>query len=285
MSGQSMLSDDTDHDFSSQRHQHELYMAQEQQLQQLPFPHNHPQHHQHQHHQHQHYHQHQQPQQHQIYPATNYDQPLMIMMPPQPIPNYIIQPQQYYAASSPTYNNWDNTHPSSQSMQPASQAPSAASAAAAAALAATNTASTTMPMFDPQAVEMNKKYQCHICHKYYRRDLPRHLRTHQATARFQCPYPRAQCPHKRGQFNRPYDYKKHLLHCHFTFDEQKRVRGFRDLRSKLSYWGTCGCGNRFLAEDWLATHIILGPGDPGRCSLLEFVEDIELPRSADGREI
>lgn len=104
----------------------------------------------------------------------------------------------------------------------------------------------------------HKKFQCHICGKYFRRDLPRHLRTHQEVARFVCPYPQDTCPHKRGQFNRPYDFKKHLLHGHFVFDEQKTVRSFRDLHSKLPYMGTCICGMRFSADDWLNNHVLGG---------------------------
>lgn len=112
---------------------------------------------------------------------------------------------------------------------------------------------------------MEKKYQCQICGKFFRRDLPRHLRTHQEVARFTCPYPRDRCPHKRGQFNRPYDFKKHLLHAHFTFDDQKRVRSFRNLRSKLAHTGTCACGRRFTASEWLDEHVLDGQM---RCELL-----------------
>lgn len=112
---------------------------------------------------------------------------------------------------------------------------------------------------------MEKKYQCQICGKFFRRDLPRHLRTHQEVARFTCPYPRDRCPHKRGQFNRPYDFKKHLLHAHFTFDDQKRVRSFRNLRSKLAHTGTCACGRRFTANEWLDEHVLDGQL---RCELL-----------------
>lgn len=101
-----------------------------------------------------------------------------------------------------------------------------------------------------------RKYHCPVCKKYFRRDLPRHLRIHQRVARFVCPYPREQCTHKRGQFNRPYDYKKHLLHSHFQFDEAKLVRGFRDLKSKLSHHGTCNCGRRFRADKWLDEHVM-----------------------------
>lgn len=103
-----------------------------------------------------------------------------------------------------------------------------------------------------------KKYQCQICGKYFKRDLPRHLRTHQEVARFVCPYPRDNCPHKRGQFNRPYDFKKHLLHGHFVFDDQKTVRSFRDLKSKLHHYGTCVCGLRFEAGQWLDQHVLGG---------------------------
>lgn len=220
-------------------------------------------------------HQKQHQQQQQVYPPATYNQPLMIMLPPQPIPNYIIPPQQCYTSPPPTHSNWDASSPVQQSVPQRHSQQTAAGAAAAAALAAATAVSSANSSFDSNDASMNKKYQCHICHKYYRRDLPRHLRTHQLTARFQCPYPRAQCSHKRGQFNRPYDYKKHLLHCHFTFDEQKLVRGFRDLRSKLGYWGVCSCGKRFLAEEWLAKHIIVGPGDPDRCSLLDLENEME----------
>lgn len=110
-----------------------------------------------------------------------------------------------------------------------------------------------------------KKYECHICGKYFKRDLPRHLRTHQEVARFVCPYPRENCPHKRGQFNRPYDFKKHLLHGHFIFDDQKTVRSFRDLKSKLHHQGTCVCGLRFEASQWLDHHVL---GGTNPCSYL-----------------
>lgn len=116
---------------------------------------------------------------------------------------------------------------------------------------------------NPAPVE--KRYQCQICHKYFRRDLPRHMRTHQETARFTCPFPRKHCPHKRGQFNRPYDFKKHLLHGHFVFDDQKNVRAYRDLKRKLGCMGVCMCGTRFLAEAWLDCHVL---SKDKRCALL-----------------
>lgn len=112
---------------------------------------------------------------------------------------------------------------------------------------------------------LEKKYQCQICGKYFRRDLPRHLRTHLEITRFECPFPREICPHKQGQFNRPYDFKKHLLHGHFIFDDQKKVRSFRDLHQKLSYTGTCRCGLRFTAGEWLDKHVLAGDN---RCPFL-----------------
>jgi hypothetical protein len=126
--------------------------------------------------------------------------------------------------------------------------------------------SLSQPAVSSSSPQTEKKYQCHVCGRFFRRDLPRHLRTHQEVARFLCPYPRAHCPHKRGQFNRPYDFKKHLLHGHFVFDDQKTVRSFRDLRSKLAYPGTCVCGMRFRAGEWLDQHVL---GGDRPCPFLE----------------
>ncbi|CAN6650089.1 hypothetical protein TRVA0_024S00848 [Trichomonascus vanleenenianus] len=100
-----------------------------------------------------------------------------------------------------------------------------------------------------------KAVQCRICKKYFKRDLPRHMRTHEEVARFVCPFPRKHCSHKRGQFNRPYDFKKHLLHAHFMFDNPN-VRSYKDLRSKLDATGACLCGHRFKADNWIDVHIL-----------------------------
>lgn len=141
----------------------------------------------------------------------------------------------------------------------------------------------TVPVSQPAGTDdtdgetpMEKKYQCQICGKYFRRDLPRHVRTHQEEGRFTCPFSRDQCPHKRGQFNRPYDFKKHLLHGHFTFDDQKRVRSFRNLRSKLSFPGMCVCGRRFVASEWLDNHVL---GGSDRCPMLIGVAADRLARN------
>lgn len=113
-----------------------------------------------------------------------------------------------------------------------------------------------------------RKYTCKICGKQFMRDLPRHMRTHEEVARFSCPYPRSYCPHKRGQFNRPYDFKKHLLHGHFIFDD-KSAKSYKDLKSKLSSHGTCSsCGVRYKADDWINDHI-LGSDHAIKCPLLK----------------
>lgn len=118
------------------------------------------------------------------------------------------------------------------------------------------------------SVSDKKHLVCPLCNKVFQRDLARHLRTHEATARFICPFPRDQCSHKRGQFNRGYDFKKHLLHYHFTFTDPSTARKLRDLNGKLGFQGLCCCGSdhEFDAEEWLDEHITC---DPPKCPLLK----------------
>ncbi|ODV91663.1 hypothetical protein CANCADRAFT_17868, partial [Tortispora caseinolytica NRRL Y-17796] len=97
--------------------------------------------------------------------------------------------------------------------------------------------------------------KCKVCGKVFTRDMPRHMRIHEPVARFICPYPRDQCSHKRGQFNRQYDFKKHLLHDHFIFDDPS-ARKEHTLTSKLSRHGQCLCGERFVGGEWLDEHIL-----------------------------
>lgn len=109
---------------------------------------------------------------------------------------------------------------------------------------------------------------CHICEKYISRDIIRHLRTHDEVGRFQCVFPRSTCSHKTGYFNRPYDYKKHLLHAHFNFDDPK-ARTFNNLTEKLPYYGSCnGCGQRFVACEWLDHHVLTNAND-NKCFALK----------------
>lgn len=97
---------------------------------------------------------------------------------------------------------------------------------------------------------------CSICDKYISRDLTRHMRIHDDVGRFRCVYPKSMCNHKTGYFNRPYDYKKHLLHMHFKFDDPKGKTA-HTLTDKLPLMGTCqACGARFSANDWLDTHVL-----------------------------
>ncbi|KAI5956766.1 hypothetical protein KGF54_000383 [Candida jiufengensis] len=97
---------------------------------------------------------------------------------------------------------------------------------------------------------------CPICDKYISRDLTRHMRIHNEIGRFQCVYPKHMCNHKTQNFNRPYDYKKHLLHSHFKFDDPKG-KNANTLGDKLPIPGACmACGTRFVASDWLSEHVL-----------------------------
>lgn len=96
---------------------------------------------------------------------------------------------------------------------------------------------------------------CSICGKYISRDLSRHLRIHDEIGRFRCVFPEY-CSHKTGKFNRPYDYKKHLLHFHFVFDN-KSGKTVNNLTEKLPLMGNCKhCNYRNTAQDWLENHVL-----------------------------
>lgn len=104
---------------------------------------------------------------------------------------------------------------------------------------------------------------CSVCGKRITRDMIRHMRTHQTNKRFACMFPKGECRHTSRQFNRRYDFKKHLLNKHFVFDNPG-VRKVLTLSGKLGDWGTCPCGRRFLSGDWLQNHILTS--DPAaRC--------------------
>ncbi|ODV81807.1 uncharacterized protein CANTADRAFT_36212, partial [Suhomyces tanzawaensis NRRL Y-17324] len=108
---------------------------------------------------------------------------------------------------------------------------------------------------------------CQICGKRITRDMSRHMRTHQSEARFTCKFPKGQCRHKLGKFNRPYDYKKHLLNRHFKFDDPC-VKRLHNLSDKLFDWGTCPCGLRFMGKDWLDKHILTEDASK-KCPIIE----------------
>lgn len=97
---------------------------------------------------------------------------------------------------------------------------------------------------------------CTICDRYISRDFSRHMRIHDESGRFKCVFPPGYCNHKLRKFNRPYDYKKHLLNMHFRFDDVT-VKLAPNLTEKLSAGGHCtACGERFTATEWLETHIL-----------------------------
>lgn len=108
---------------------------------------------------------------------------------------------------------------------------------------------------------------CTICGKKITRDMARHLRTHQEELRFVCVYyMKGKCSHKNGKFNRPYDFKKHLLNRHFNFDNAT-VKSFHNLLEKLRHEGMCNCGSRFMGGSWLDEHV-LTKSTQDLCSLL-----------------
>lgn len=108
---------------------------------------------------------------------------------------------------------------------------------------------------------------CTVCGKRITRDMSRHMRTHQSVSRFTCKFPKSQCRHKSGNFNRPYDYKKHLLNRHFKFDNPE-IRKLHNLSDKLDHWGICPCGFRSTGKDWLDLHILV-EGHDKKCPFLD----------------
>jgi hypothetical protein len=111
---------------------------------------------------------------------------------------------------------------------------------------------TTIQLNLPPAYDASQK--CDICGHVIASDIGRHKRTHDKKGRFKCFYPRAHCPHKSGYFHRQYDFKKHLLHDHFVLHNSS-VKRMKNLTDKLNHEGTCLCGKRMKAGEWL-NHII-----------------------------
>lgn len=114
---------------------------------------------------------------------------------------------------------------------------------------------------------------CSICDRYISRDLTRHMRIHDDAGRFQCVFPPSSCKHKSRKFNRPYDFKKHLLNMHFKFDDPT-VRHAPNLTDKLKILGQCiACGQSFIANDWLEKHILI-KDNKYRCVGLQRIEQL-----------
>ncbi|EGV64181.1 hypothetical protein CANTEDRAFT_114245 [Yamadazyma tenuis ATCC 10573] len=120
-----------------------------------------------------------------------------------------------------------------------------------------------MPKVEAQFVD---RTTCTVCGKRITRDMGRHMRTHHPDPRFKCIFPREECDHKSQRFNRPYDFKKHLMNKHFHFDNSS-VKKSHNLSNKLNQWGNCACGKRFLSNEWLDHHILTKDASE-LCSLL-----------------
>lgn len=96
---------------------------------------------------------------------------------------------------------------------------------------------------------------CPTCGRNNFKSLKRHIKIHQSTPRFRCRFPRLICSFKINTYNRAFDFKRHLTNKHFKFDnpEAKRRPG---LTSKLECVGSCPCGRRSTARDWLEVHVL-----------------------------
>lgn len=137
---------------------------------------------------------------------------------------------------------------------------------------------TDNPESDAKIIQNKKKKSvkgtvCSICDRYISRDFSRHMRIHDGAGRFQCVFPPGSCKHKSRKFNRPYDFKKHLLNMHFKFDDPA-ARLAPNLTEKLMVPGQCiACGQSFIANDWLDKHILIK--DPiRRCVGLQRIEQL-----------
>lgn len=116
---------------------------------------------------------------------------------------------------------------------------------------------------------------CKICDRFISRDYSRHMRIHDEAGRFKCVFPPGYCNHKSRKFNRPYDYKKHLLNMHFRFDEVA-AKLAPNLTEKLNAGGHCtACGGRFIASDWLDNHI-MSKDESNKCYKLQELEQAQV---------
>lgn len=121
-----------------------------------------------------------------------------------------------------------------------------------------------VPLVESQFIDRSK---CSVCGKKIQRDMQRHMRTHHLESRFICPFPLSQCNHKSRKFNRPYDFKKHLLNKHFNFLDPS-IKRYHNLSDKLNKWGFCNCGKKLLSNDWLTHHILI-KDDNEKCELIK----------------
>lgn len=123
---------------------------------------------------------------------------------------------------------------------------------------------------------------CSICDKFISRDFSRHMRIHDEAGRFQCVFPAVFCKHKSRKFNRPYDYKKHLLNIHFIFDDPA-AKLAPNLTEKLMIEGQCSaCEQRFIANEWLENHIV-STNENTKCYGLDHLVKLYLEESREER--
>lgn len=98
--------------------------------------------------------------------------------------------------------------------------------------------------------------KCPRCGRHIVNDIARHMRIHEPVSRFKCIYPRQQCSHRSGYFNRRYDFHKHLLHSHFKFDDPD-VKKLVSVNDKMKYIGACKCGMKMTGREFLNNHIMI----------------------------
>ncbi|KAI5962988.1 uncharacterized protein KGF55_002780 [Candida pseudojiufengensis] len=267
------------HQLSQQHQQHQQQQQTYQQPQNLHHQHQHPQqqpphqqHHQHQQHQQQ-QHQHQPPHQQQSNPSftpLNFD---VFNSSDQHDHTTSIQNDDYHSfeEDDPLGSEFDEQFTVSQYMGPEDEINdknylnlhktksnhSINSVSSDKSITATTGTTSTSTSITPKTKKrVAKGAVCPVCDKYISRDLTRHMRIHNEIGRFQCVYPKHMCNHKTQNFNRPYDYKKHLLHSHFKFDDPKG-KNANTLGDKLPIPGCCiACGSRYIANDWLNEHVL-----------------------------
>lgn len=188
-------------------------------------------------------------------------------------------------ANNPTYSNFEGKDNKQQNLETVSQGEHVVPVLIHSTLGQASQTRSRQPLKDEDAPEPNpdkpegtKRKQmkgsvCAVCDKFITRDFSRHMRIHDDTGRFQCVFPSGYCHHKSRKFNRPYDYKKHLLNMHFMFDDVT-AKLAPNLTEKLDATGKCtACGQSFKAADWLESHI-LSSDSSKKCYKLVELEQI-----------
>lgn len=95
---------------------------------------------------------------------------------------------------------------------------------------------------------------CQVCGKRSN-DMLRHIRIHDTNPRFRCKFPSSKCNYKTINYKRRYEFKRHLLSKHFTFDDIRMDRKMT-VSSVLDHVGNCACGLHTTGRLWLDNHIL-----------------------------